>query len=152
MRLGSKVTEAMKLYFAYGSNMGDAQMKSRCPECKKIGFSTLSGFRWIISARGYANVVESKDDQVEGVLFQISESDERSLDKYEGVASGSYRKVNLPVFCDGHMEVALVYVDDVTIEGTPKREYVRRINAGLSDAQLSEAYVARYVRRFVPAC
>jgi len=141
----------MKLYFAYGSNMWDAQMKKRCPESRKMGAARLSGFRWIISARGYANVIEAKEDEVEGVLYEISESDERSLDKHEGVTSGSYRKVELPVSRDGKIEVALVYVDPVTAEGAPREEYVSRINAGLADAGLSEKYVSRHVRKFIPA-
>ncbi len=141
----------MKLYFAYGSNMWDAQMRKRCPESRKIGIARLSGFRWIISTRGYANVVEAKEDEVEGVLFEISESDEQFLDKHEGVADGSYQKVEISVFHDGKKEVALVYVDPVTAEGAAKQEYIARINAGLSDAHLSEKYVSHHVRKFVPA-
>lgn len=141
----------MKLYFAYGSNMWDAQMAKRCPQSKKIGGARLRGYRWIISIRGYANVVESKEDEVEGVLFEISQSDEDSLDRYEGVSSGSYRKADLRVLHGEKEEVALVYFDPITAEGAPKKEYIQRINSGLADAKLSEGYVTRYVRKFIPA-
>jgi cation transport regulator ChaC len=141
----------MKSYFAYGSNMWDAQMMARCPDSRKLGHARLPGFRWIISTRGYANVVESPEDEVEGVLFEISESDERSLDRHEGVASGKYRKAELSVLHAGQAVNALVYVDPITTEGHARQEYITRINAALGDAGLSDAYIARQVRRFIPA-
>ena len=141
----------MKLYFGYGSNMWDAQMIRRCPQSKKLGVARLRGYRWIISASGYASVVKSMADEVEGVLFEISPSDEDSLDRYEGVSSGEYRKEDLRVLHDEEEKVALVYVDPITEEGTPKKEYIQRINSGLADVKLSEGYVTRYVRKFIPA-
>ena len=141
----------MKLYFAYGSNMWDAQMAARCPQSRKVGLARLPGYRWIITTRGYANVVESPTEEVEGVLFEISESDERLLDGFEGVASGFYRKGELQVLSGAKKVIALVYLDPVTAEGVPKQEYVHRINSGLADAQLSEAYVTGHVRKFIPA-
>jgi gamma-glutamylcyclotransferase (GGCT)/AIG2-like uncharacterized protein YtfP len=141
----------MKLYFAYGSNMWDAQMAKRCPQSKKIGVARLRGYRWIVSVRGYANVVESKEDEVEGVLFELSQSDEDSLDRHEGISSGSYRKADLRVLHGEKEEVAFVYLDPVISEGAPKKEYIQRINSGLADAKLSEGYVTRYVRKFIPA-
>ena len=141
----------MRLYFAYGSNMWSAQMEKRCSQSKKIGVACLLDYRWIISKRGYANVVESMNDYVEGVLFEISATDEASLDTYEGVSSGSYQKAELTVLHEGLAKVALVYVDPVTVEGSPKQEYIQRINSGLADAKLSDAYVTRYMRRYIPA-
>ena len=45
------------LYFAYGSNMWQAQMRTRCPQSLLLGPATLHGYRWIINTRGYANIV-----------------------------------------------------------------------------------------------
>lgn len=125
-------------------------MEKRCSQSKKVGVACLLDYRWIISKRGYANVVESMNDYVEGVLFEISATDEASLDKYEGVSSGSYQKAELPVLHEGLAKVALVYVDPVTVEGSPKQEYIQRINSGLADAKLSDAYVTHYMRRYIP--
>ena len=141
----------MRLCFAYGSNMWSAQMEKRCPQSKKVGVARLLDYRWIISARGYANVVKSMNDYVEGVLFEISARDEVSLDEKEGVSLGSYQKAELPVLHEDLAKVAFVYVDPVTVEGTPKQEYIQRINSGLADAKLSDAYVTRYVRRYISA-
>jgi gamma-glutamylcyclotransferase len=115
------------LYFAYGSNLWRKQMQDRCPGYEEMGEGVLKGYRWIISQRGYANIVVSANDTVNGVVYKLTASDIRSLD------------------------LCLVYVDPVEEEGTPWPEYVERINHGLSDSALSPAYITRYVRRFVPA-
>ena len=124
-------------------------MAMRCPESKKLGIARFSGYRWIITTRGYANVVESAHDEVEGVIFEISDSDEVSLDKYEGVANGFYEKAKLLVMMGNEKVEALVYLDPIVEEGAPREEYIHRINSGLADAMLSDDYVAQ-VRKFIP--
>lgn len=46
------------LYFAYGSNLARGQMRARCPASPPLGLARLRGWRWVVSERGYANVVE----------------------------------------------------------------------------------------------
>ena len=141
----------MKLYFAYGSNMWTEQMEARCPNQRLVGAGVLKGYRWIISSRGYANIIESPSDVVLGVIYEISDSDERNLDRYEGVGSGSYRKELLRVEVDGSHITCLVYIDPIEEEGLPKAEYIRRINSGIKDAKLPREYVQNCIRKFVPA-
>ncbi|MGZ3567721.1 MAG: gamma-glutamylcyclotransferase family protein [Thermodesulfobacteriota bacterium] len=141
----------MKLYFAYGSNLWRKQMKDRCPEHRLIGNGILKGYRWIITTRGYANIVKSVSDEVHGVVCEISGSDEKSLDRYEGVQSGSYRKEMLKIEMGNESKECLVYVDPVEEEGKPKEEYVGRINKGISDSRLPPEYIDRYIRKFIPA-
>ena len=138
----------MKLYFAYGSNMCDKQMKKRCPDSKKIGLAILPHHRWIISTRGYANVVKAQDSEVEGVLWEISLSDEKSLDISEGVIKGSYERVEIAVNHDREEKSALIYIDPIIKEGKPEDEYIERINCGLADANLSDSYV-KQIRKFI---
>lgn len=140
----------MKLYFAYGSNMDSKQMNQRCPENRLIGKAILPGYRWVITRRGYANVLPSQQDAVEGVLFEISEGDEALLDRYEGVDQGSYFKRTVRVLHNGQVRQAMIYVDPVEEEGTAKKEYIHRINEAVGDAGLSGKYVQRYIRRFIP--
>ncbi len=126
-------------------------MQDRCPEHRVIGNGTLKGFRWIITTRGYANVVKSNPDEVHGIVYEISESDENSLDNYEGVQTGDYRKEMLKIEIGGERKECLVYVDPTEEEGRPKREYIDRINKGISDSRLPSEYVNRYIRKFIPA-
>ncbi|KAF9773190.1 hypothetical protein IL306_009036 [Fusarium sp. DS 682] len=102
------------LYFAYGSNLSTEQMRRRCPYSTPVGLAYLKGWKWIINARGYANIVQlpvdSDDDDtpeaeenrqlstkgkekekekheegVCGLLYLIPSDDEEKLDGYEGV-------------------------------------------------------------------
>jgi len=127
------------------------QMKKRCPSHRKIGTGVLRQYRWIISARGYANIVKSESDYVEGVIYKITESDERRLDRYEGVQSGVYIKEVIPIEIDGESRECLVYIDPDNDEGKPKHEYIGRINKAISRSELSPEYVSRYLRKFIPA-
>jgi gamma-glutamylcyclotransferase (GGCT)/AIG2-like uncharacterized protein YtfP len=140
----------MKSYFAYGSNLWREQMRHRCPDHQPRGIGVLKGYHWIVSRRGYANIVESEEDEVYGMIYEISESDEDSLDRYEGVHNGSYLKKMMMVESGGCDWECLVYVDPVEQEGEPKEEYIEKINKGISDARLPAQYVERYVRRFIP--
>lgn len=141
----------MKYYFAYGSNLWLKQMKDRCSGHRVIGKGILKGYRWIISKRGYANIIKSKADEVHGVVYEISASDEKNLDRYEGVNSGSYRKEMIIVEVEGQNKNCLVCIDPIEQEGKPKQEYIGRINKGILDAELPLEYIERYVRKFIPA-
>ena len=76
----SPTTDSM--YFAYGSNLCVRQMNERCQDNVKVGMGILYGYRWIITKRGYANVVKSLDDDVWGIIYKISSKDEKELEKY----------------------------------------------------------------------
>jgi gamma-glutamylcyclotransferase len=146
----SETTE--RLHFAYGSNLSFAQMDSRCPENTRMGIGILHGYRWIISSRGYANVVKSNLDYVMGRIYKINKQDEDNLDKKEGYNSvhSSYEKEILPIIADGVSCDCFVYVDPVIQEGPPKNEYIDRINAGLVDSKFPDEYVEKYIRNKIP--
>jgi gamma-glutamylcyclotransferase len=134
-----------RLYFAYGSNLWLQQMQTRCPNSIKIGIAKLLDFEWIISPRGYANVRPSDDGHVAyGILYALDPSDEKRLDGYEGVPR-SYWKVELEVVVeDAHGEKThpvLVYIDPRQGTGAPRKEYIKRMRAGLTDASLPESWV-----------
>ena len=141
----------MKLCFAYGSNLWNEQLKERCPGHELAGKAVLQDYQWIINSRGVATVVPSQSDYVEGVLSWLTEVDEGRLDLSEGVSKQIYRKKYLYVQFQGHPTLALVYVAADTTKGKPRDEYIGRINKGLEDAKLSDAYVQKYIRPFVPA-
>ncbi len=139
----------MKLYFAYGSNMSAAQMTKRCPAHQKIGTARLPGCKWIISTRGYANIVRAENEAVEGVLYAISAADESALDGYEGVVMGLLYKETLTVQHDGREMAAMMYIDPTVREGEPNAEYICRMATALLEADLSAQYVTKYMRRVI---
>lgn len=79
-----------RFYFAYGSNMNQAQMRERCPDSKLVGKAVLKDYKIgfsILSPSwrgGCADVVQSLGDQVWGLLYEVSEEDLESLNKFEG--------------------------------------------------------------------
>lgn len=163
------------LYFAYGSNLSTEQMRSRCPLSTAIGLGFLPSWRWIINERGFANVVspahpsfaQSPADAaaggVYGLLYLLPPRDEESLDVFEGVP-GAYGKVQCqvrwvrdgdgkPVPGGGETVTALVYVDERRAgAGTPRQEYVGRMERGIEDAVrnwgLDEEYANRVMRKW----
>lgn len=145
----------MKKYFAYGSNLSFKQMGERCPKHKKVGKGVLEGYKWFISSRGYANVIESLGDVVQGFVYEISEENERSLDLREGVHRGLYRREILPVvLAEGGSVDCLVYIDSAppaTNEEELTERYRKMINQGIKDARLPPEYVRDVIRKFVPA-
>ena len=142
----------MTKHFAYGSNLWFKQMDTRCPENKRIGKGKLKDYRWIISSRRYANIVESKGDYVIGYVYELNPDDEKRLDKKEG-AGDAYTREYLKIEVGEEKYECLVYIDRKrTTEGKPWDEYVTRINNGVKDSLNDEdIYVEKYIREFIDA-
>lgn len=162
------------LYFGYGSNLWKEQMRLRCPSSSYKGVGCLKDYRWIINERGYANVVPSKPssssshpDEVYGLIYSLNSSDEKSLDRNEGVPHvyGKEMINNIQYWSASSDEPVdtsskstptrmLVYVDhDRVKEAQPKQEYIHRMNEGIRDALaagIPKEYVASVMRRFIP--
>lgn len=117
-----------RLYFAYGSNMDEAQMAFRCPNSVRLGTGRLDGFRFLINERGVASIEDRKGSIVHGLLWNISESDGKHLDRYEGVKTGLYFKRTVPVTAqDNRFVEALTYVASSNKSGTPRTGYLEKI-------------------------
>ena len=77
-------------YLAYGSNLDKGQMKQRCPYAKPLGKLMIPNYRLVF--RGVADIIPAKGFQVPVGVWEITERCEASLDMYEGVSHGLYRK------------------------------------------------------------
>ncbi|WPG98805.1 Hypothetical protein R9X50_00160100 [Acrodontium crateriforme] len=164
------------LYFGYGSNLWLHQMHQRCPTSTYHGIARLKQFRWIINARGYANIVAlqaetltktpSYENEVWGLIYSLSPKDEERLDRNEGVPV-AYTKEMLevefwavrdqdPPDVKGRSEMrsVLVYINRILVEADkPKTEYVFRMNMGIRDALaqgVPRGYVEQVMRNFIP--
>ncbi|KAL9087451.1 MAG: hypothetical protein Q9159_003663 [Coniocarpon cinnabarinum] len=170
-----------KLYFAYGSNLWQRQMRQRCPNSEYVGIARLRGWQWFIYARGYANINETGQmslatgDKVYALVYALTEHDERTLDRREGVHARNgpiYSRLMLD--CEfwkkpqqqrridvrtdpSERKQMLVYVDqnsNGSQRGQANQEYISRMNAGIKDA-LSRGfpytYVNTVIRRSIPA-
>lgn len=164
------------IYFGYGSNLWRHQMEQRCPTSEYLGIARLNNYKWIINERGYANVVQldvgkqqAYEHEVWGLVYTLQPSDEKRLDRNEGVPV-AYTKENLT--CDFWPSMdpettaganvstrpkevdMLVYINrDMIDDDKPKVEYIYRMNMGIKDALkegVPKAYVDKVMRRFIP--
>ena len=137
-------------YFGYGSNLSKEQMAIRCPESKYYASGTLSGYSWLINARGYASITPSESEFVLGEVFTLSQQDIDYLDIYESVEEGMYLKSNLSIETSKGTIDCLVYIASDSTPGIPKEEYIERINLGIKSAHLPDDYVQKTIRSFIP--
>ena len=72
------------LYFAYGSNINLGQMEYRCPDASVVGPVVLEGWELLFRRGGFATIAPKEGETVHGLLWSLTRSCERSLDRYEG--------------------------------------------------------------------
>ena len=136
-------------YFAYGSNMCSEQMAARCPGAGRPTTAVLDGYAWLCNDRGVATIAPTAGRRVHGVLWRVTGEHLTSLDRFEGVADGRYRRTTVEVTTgDGTVDAA-VYIDDRTDPGPPRRGYLDRVLAGADEHGLPDdwrAHLARWRR------
>ena len=129
------------LYFAYGSNLDPDQMDWRCPDAIALGAARLEDWAWRIGGRGYATVSPAQGHQVWGVIWNVSDTDLISLDRYEGVAGGLYRREFVTVMVDDSPVETLIYIENYNDVGLPSEHYLERIIAGASHFELPSTWI-----------
>lgn len=129
------------LYFAYGSNLDPEQMERRCPDAIALGAARLKDWAWRIGGRGYATVSPSPGNHVWGAIWNVSDSDLASLDRYEGVAGGLYRRALATVMTQNQPVEVHVYIENYDDYGVPRPEYLERIIAGARWFDLPQAWI-----------
>ena len=130
------------LYFAYGSNMDLVQMSNRCERAATVSTAQLPSHRFIINSRGVATVVPDRASTVRGLLWRLSEEDQRSLDRHEGVVQGLYRKAFMRVNVSSGRKVrALVYVATDSTPGEARPGYMEKIVSAAEECGLPQTYI-----------
>lgn len=107
-----------KLYLTYGSNLNLEQMAHRCPNAKVVGSTDVLGHRLVFrGARegAVATIEPRKGESVQALVWEITQSDEKALDRYEGWPH-LYRKETIKVKLDGKTIQTMVYIMN---EGRP---------------------------------
>jgi gamma-glutamylcyclotransferase (GGCT)/AIG2-like uncharacterized protein YtfP len=127
--------------------MDPAQMRERCPHSPQAGMGWLEGWRLTFGGESLgwegalATVVEDKDSRVFVVLYEVSETDERALDRWDGATLGFYNKVKVRVAeLDGDA-VAWLYVLNDYEGGLPSARYLGIVADAAESAGAPEDYV-----------
>lgn len=137
-----------KLYIAYGSNLHLGQMARRCPSARVYGNGVLNN--WKLVFRGsmtgaYASIERQNKSIVPVTVWEITDSDERSLDTYEGYPHFYYKKSVIVTMSTGKKKKAMVYImNNLATSGTPSNAYINTIRTGynyngLNDLILNDA-------------
>lgn len=139
----------MMLYFAYGSNMERAQMKRRCKESRFHSAARLRDHQLIFPRRsdlwggGVAGLKPVPGKMVEGVLYEVSEADQKVLDQVEEHPRSSLR---LPVTVEtfaGEKLKAFTYFAMGKGDYPPTRRYMEKLISGAEEHNLSDPYIAQ---------
>ena len=137
-------------YFAYGSNMNPTQMGNRCPAAVALGVVTLPGWDIAINERGVATILraDSGDEPVamEGVLWSVTDGCLETLDRFEGVRAGIYRRREVRIVGADEDVAAIAYVASSRGHGDPRPGYLETILEGADHFKISPAYRIRLER------
>ena len=85
----------MKYYIAYGSNLNVTQMGARCPHAKIAGTAVIKDYELLFKGSktgAYLTIEECLGAEVPVVVWSVEDSDEKSLDRYEGYPDFYYKK------------------------------------------------------------
>lgn len=130
------ILKMKRIYIAYGSNMHLEQMKHRCPDSKLLGVSEIEDYGLEFHGRNggaVATIVPREDSRVPVVLWEISERDERNLDRYEGFPR-LYFKKDFRVYHGKRKVNAFAYIMSSGYDvGIPSEYYYNVILEGYTD-------------------
>lgn len=107
----------MELYFAYGSNLDIKQVRKRCRDCdvKKVSIGYLPEHRLAFTqfyepwGGGVADVAESPNSRVWGILYELTIDALKLLDSYEGYPTDYDRTQRRIIIPKGDSYLAWVY-------------------------------------------
>lgn len=144
-------------YFAYGSNMDMSRLSTRGVNPITRNKGTLKNWKLKFNKKasagdwGFANIVPSEGDSVEGLVFMIKESDLKLLDKFEG-APRHYRREILTVETHSEDIKCITYIaqPEHVVEGLlPKKDYLQFLING--SRMLSDEYQEKLLN-ILPIC
>ena len=100
------------LYFAYGSNINLGQMDYRCPDASVVGPVVLEGWELLFRRGGFATIAPKEGETVHGLLWSLTRSCERSLDRYEGYPRFYDKKMVTVRDSEGRSLSVMAYIMD----------------------------------------
>ena len=145
--------EEKRLYVAYGSNLNLYQMKFRCPTAKLIGTGIVKDHELQFKGRSdcaFATIAPSEGNAVPVAVWELKESDEKSLDRYEGFPS-HYFKQEIPVEMKNSTTInGMVYIMNLRQNfGVPSDTYVHTVSEGCRSCRLDMSVLKDAIRQSV---
>ena len=132
------------LYFAYGSNLQQQQMRRRCKDSIFIKSFILKDH--ILNFRSQykvADIEELKGSFVPGAIYEISKSDEKKLDIYEDYPL-LYKK---KYFIIKDKKVMTYFMNSKSSFKYPSTRYLNIIKQGYKDCNLDINYLFKILMK-----
>lgn len=122
-------------YFSYGMNTNLNSMRMRCPEAKSLGAAVLPHYEF--EFKTYATVSPKMEAETHGVLWEITDECEKSLDRLEGYPV-FYGKINVWVEHEGELVPCMTYLMYPDEESNyPSENYIRMLEEGYTSHGVS---------------
>jgi len=115
-------------YIAYGSNMIEEQMAHRCPNARLIGMGYLPNHRLEFYLHATVERTRAHGAKVPVAVWEISDADERSLDRYEGYPTYYTKHRRRVVMDDGSEIFGMVYIMNLIRPQPPTAGYYNAIH------------------------
>jgi len=137
------MTKGYKLYAAYSFFLNRTAMADKCPTARLVGESEIKDHRLVYrgaNAQAVANVEPHKGGTVPVLLWEVTPTDEATLDLYHG---SLYRKEQIKVKSDGRTVNAMVYIMDADGQplAQPSAYYYTTIFNGYTEAGFDEKII-----------
>lgn len=135
--------------FAFGSNMSKARLLERLPNVEEIGVATLRGYSLAFSmlsldgsAKCNIHYTGDSEDEVLGVVYQLSEDEQNQLDIIEGER---YNRTKIKVqLLTGENVNAFCYIANTLVDQElPFDWYVHHVYVGAVEHRLPAHYIER---------
>jgi len=140
-------------YFAYGTLVGTAAMQEYCPSAQPVAIARYPGHR--LAFRQYSDDparcgchIEASDDDLYGVVYDLSDDDMAKLDDASGVGKGWFRRIPIEAITDDGETIATTTYELVAPGDakTPSPDYVGLVRIGSESAGLPAGYRTRLQR------
>ena len=129
------------LYFAFGSNLNQKQMKRRCKDSRYIGCYSLKNYKLVFRnyyyGGGVADIQKNKNSTVLGAIYEISKKDEKALDVYEDFPKTYIKKY----FKLLGKKVMFYYMPIKSAQTPPSKRYLNLIIRGYKDCGYKNNYI-----------
>ena len=138
----------MALYAAYGTNLAPERMAIRAPHSPLRGSGWLVGWRLTFGGEDHGwegalgTVVEDAGHQVYVTLYDLTATDERALDEWEGVAIGLFHKIRVRVQTLEGEALTWIYVLNAYEGGMPSARYLGMLADAAEAGGAPDDYVA----------
>ena len=128
------------LYFAYGSNLHNKQMKRRCKDSVFLKKINLKDFKLTFRSKYRAADIEYKKKSfVPGGLYEISKNDEKKLDVYEDYPT-LYKKYYFYYYGKKVMTYSMVKKSRFKF---PTERYLNVVKQGYKNCKLDNKYLKK---------